>query len=141
MNRLIFVQTELGTRSMPDFQNVMLSDLDSIVNYSVDHICFYDLETLEAQQAESVLGIILNKVRPSGILTIGVTNTKKICRDYYMNSIDDLTYIKYHTNHRSVFSENKLIQLIEKDKNIKIAKLEYTPDQLEVRITAQRVGI
>lgn len=141
MNRLICVQAGLGRQSLPDFTNVSLGDLDSVVNYSVDHLCFYDIEILNAQDAEKVVHSLLNKIRPAGILTIGFTNTKKICRDYYMNSLDDATYIKYHTDHRSVFSENKIIQLLEQDKNMKIVKLEYTPDQLEIRITAQRVTI
>jgi hypothetical protein len=141
MSRFIFVKVKEGDETLPGFTTISVNDLKKVVNYSVDHICCYDIEFLNPKQAEELLVSLTDKLRPSAIITVGITNTKKISRDYYMNSIDDTTYIKYHSGHNSVFSENKLIQMIEHDKNMKTIKLEYSSDQLEIKISAQRVGI
>lgn len=141
MNRFVFVKVKEGNETLPNFTTISVNDLKTVVNYSVDHICCYDIELLDPKQAEELLGNLIDKLRPSAIMTIGITNTKKISRDYYMNSIDDATYIKYHSGHNSVFSENKLIEMIEHDRNIKTIKLEYSSDQLEIKISAQRVSI
>lgn len=123
------------------FDLVHPENVEDIVNYSVDHIYIDCLELLPLSDAKNLLVSIANKIRLEGLLTIVLSNTKQISRNYSSNMLTDEEYLKLNNNHKCVISLSSIAEIIQSLDSVKIVKLEHSTDQLEFAITTQRVSI
>lgn len=141
MKKLLYITIPGKQKAIEGFTAIDPNQLDNVVNYSVDHIYCDCLEFLSSNDSVLCLGHMIQKIRPNGLLTILISNTKHICRNYYMNTMDDLTFLKLNHNHNSIFSSQSLISAIEKSGDMKVIKLENSVNQLEIILTSQRTRI
>lgn len=141
MKKLLYVSLLGKHKSIEGFSNIEPNELNDVVNHSVYHIYCDCLEFLSSNDSSVVLDTMIKKIRPDGILTILISNTKHICRNYYMNAMDDSTFLKLNHGHNSVFSTQSITQLLQKSGEMKVIKLENSVNQLETIITSQRIKI
>lgn len=140
MKRLLYI-TVRDDNNISGFTVIHPKDIGDVVNYSIDHIYTDCLEFLPEDIANNLITTISHKIRPGGIMTIVVSNTKQICRNYCLNILNDNDYIKLNANHRCVLSLDTITDFIQKLENIKILKVEYSTNQLEMAIASQRVSV
>lgn len=142
MNRSILIYSQPNTNPPTlSTDTVHISKLQDIPNYSVHILYFNELETYPGNETSALIHALCDKLRPSGSLVLKISNTNKICRDYLLGSINNTTYIRYHTNHQSVHTINSISDIISLNNAIKIAKIDYSNNELDIFITIQRISL
>jgi hypothetical protein len=85
MKRLLYI-TVGKDNSISGFTTIHPEQINEIVNYSIDHIYTDSLEFFPADVAQDLIIAISNKIRPNGIMTLVISNTKQISRNYCLIS-------------------------------------------------------
>lgn len=75
--------------SIQGFSDVQISDIESVINYSIDVIYCSILNKLDKSKVSYYLDTIANKVRYGGQLIIVVTDIRAVCASYVNKSISD----------------------------------------------------
>lgn len=140
MNRLICLHFPNQPITINGFEPLSIDKLDSLVNYSIDHIFCPILELYKKEHVDNLLPVILNKIRPEGLLTTQTTNMHQVCRDYYLGSMKDDTLISIILNKNSILSQPYLENTIQASGDFRVVKIE-SPDKLSLYITSQRTKI
>lgn len=141
MKRLIYLSIPEKQKPIDGFYTINPNGLDDVINYSVDHMHCDCLEYLPKNIAKTCLDMMCNKIRPDGLLTLTISNIKHICRNYYMNNMDDDTLLGLIHGRNSIFSIQSISDSIQRSGDMKILKIEISVNQLEMVITSQRVKI
>ena len=119
---------------------VPFDQIDSLINYSFHHIYCSGLDFFDKTQIEKILFIILQKIRPEGLITVKITDMNKICRDYITKTMSDDELINIIKNKNAIISQNYLDTIFNNSQEFKTIKIE-NPNKLFVYITAQRIKI
>lgn len=89
MIRKINVIHHKHKESLQGFTDVQISEISSLVNYSIDMIYCSILNKVEKNKINFYLDSITEKIRYGGQLMLVVTDIRKVCERYVNKSISD----------------------------------------------------
>lgn len=142
MQRLVNVYHPERKNLLDNYENVNISDVDNIVNHSVDFIKFNDLELFEYQICKQIFSIILSKLRLGGSLVIGITDYKIISKLYADTVLSDDEFLYKINNVKSVWSKDLVLDTIKvSHKDIEINKIQNDNQNHIIYITLNRKSI
>lgn len=139
MKRLINIYTVKNKKTISGFTNVEINSLNDIINYSTDHIFCSCLNHIESEKTYSVLGLILEKIRPGGYCTLSLTDMKQICRAYYNNALSDDSLLQYIKDHKAILSYQNICDMVKNISNVSIVQTNFADNYINVVI--QRTGL
>ena len=125
MRRMINLFTSTARVHMPNMNmnNVDISNLNSVINYSVDTIFGYIFEYISSNDFNKILPLILEKLRVGGDLVIRFHNFKKICDEYAKNQVSDIELLSMLQNKVNILSIDRISSSI--DSKFVISKIDY----------------
>lgn len=135
MNRkaLIYIKELQSTDN--EFEHVHMPDIGNMIANSYDIIQLNDLNLLQMNQAESVIVTALDKLKPSGYLSISLIDIHAICKDMSAKKLDDYKISQILLSNNCCISLPYMHQLLE-NKNKKIINIENSEDY-QISITIQ----
>ena len=95
------------------FESVDINNLNSVVNYSANIVLLDNFNLLEAENYESVLGSILNKVAVGGQMVIRFIDAKLIAKKYAENLIEDKEFILYISAIKSILTVENICNYLD----------------------------
>lgn len=115
--------------NIQDFNNILISDIDNIVNFSVDVLYCAAINQIDSNRIQSFLENILKKIRLGGQLTVVVNDVRQICQTFLNRQITEEKFFQIVNENKNSISEEQIIRLIletnmfniigiEKDKSI-----------------------
>jgi hypothetical protein len=81
-------------QNIQGFMDVQISDLNTLVNYSIDIMYCSVLNKVEKNKTNQYIDLMSEKIRHGGQIVIVVTNIKKICAAYVSNILSDETFFE-----------------------------------------------
>lgn len=142
MQRLINVYHNDNKNLLDNYENVDVSDIHNIINYSVDFIRFNDIGLFEYKISEQIIAILLNKLRLNGSLMLCLSDTKNISRLYADSAMSDHDFLDKIQNIRSIWSQDLLIKFIEDShKDSYVSKIQRDHKNHLVYITITRKSL
>lgn len=93
MKRNINIISDNYRPKVNDFDPVHISNLDAVVECSVDNIFYGCLEFLEKQTGKNIFDTLISKLRPNGVLTLRFNDLKLLCRQYLENNISNIDLV------------------------------------------------
>jgi hypothetical protein len=94
---------------------IFINDIDNIVNYSCDSIEISILEYIEDKNHKMVIGVLAEKIRPSGKLIINISNAISIAKNFVSYSITSQNFLNFFKNKVSLLSIDLLYSMIDFD--------------------------
>lgn len=91
------------------FTEIPLTDIDSIVNYSVDMMYCSVLNKIEKSKISQYIDAICNKIRYGGQLVLTISDIKKLCSLYLSKSIDDNEFFESVADSHQLLTEADVI--------------------------------
>jgi hypothetical protein len=122
---------------LPEFQNISVNQLQSLVNSSIDHIYIHNLNRYSKEEIAKIIEISLTKIRPQGFLSINIANYSHICKLYSENIINDDKLVKYIKNCNAVCSIDFIKELLS-SLRMSIVQINYSEDLLEINLMIQK---
>jgi predicted SAM-dependent methyltransferase len=141
MNKPINVFYNKHKNIIEAFDNIEISDIENLVNFSVSNIYCECLNYFEKPMINSILSVLFKKLKPEGLLVISFADLKETSKRYYENSISDEELVGNLLNHKSILSIPEIKRITESDQSVKIIKIDYNHSNLKINLTFQRVSI
>jgi hypothetical protein len=138
MSRNIYLYNSEIEQNLNGFDNIVLSQLDDIVNYSVDILFYKDINALEADKKIETLNLILQKVRVGGNLVIKFIDSKILSKMYWDNQISPSVFIEKICNNKNITTPEEINEILDKDE-FTLSRVEHKEDQVLVTITRTEV--
>jgi len=110
--------------SIPGFSDVQISDLDSIINYSVDVAHCSILNKLEKNKINQYLDQIATKIRYGGQLVLVIHNIRAICSAYTDKLISDQFFFEVIKDVSESLSQEEVILHISNKHGLNLIGLE-----------------
>lgn len=141
MARLINVCVN-NQQKLDRYENVNITDIDNIVNYSVDFIRFDFLQFFDYNTGQNILHTLINKLKLSGSVTLLISNYKTISRLYADSILSDGEFLEKIQNCRSVWSADFIYSLInQKYTDTHISKIQYDNNHNIIYVTIERKAL
>lgn len=138
MKRNINIVNQLCHTSIANTDNYDVSNLSSIVNYSIDNMFCMCLDTYSKEELLALIPELLKKLRPTGSLVVRITDFKSVCKRYIDNQISNDELIKLLSTKKSSLSVDEIMTAL--DMNLfKIIKIHR--EDLLLSITIQRIAV
>lgn len=112
MKRQVNITHNAINSTMSSVDNINLSNLDNIVNCSIDTLFCNILEYIPSQDMASLIPKLLDKIRKGGSIVIRFSNFKKICIEYINQIIDDTTIFKELQAKQQILSMDSILSLL-----------------------------
>lgn len=112
MKRQVNITHNAINSTMSSVDNVNLSNLDNIVNCSIDTLFCSILEYIPSQDMAPLIPKLLDKIRKGGSIVIRFSNFKKICIEYINQIIDDTTIFKELQAKQQILSMDSILSLL-----------------------------
>ena len=142
MQRLINIYHTNRKVLLDNYENLDISDIHNILNYSADFIRFNDLELFEYNICEQILSILINKLTIGGSFMLCLYNIKNISRLYSSSVLPDQDFLHKIRDLKSIWSSDLLDSaVIKKYKEIEISKIQNDNQNHSVYITLTRKSI
>lgn len=141
MNKPINVFYSKHKNIIEAFDNIEISDIGNLVNFSVSNMYCECLNYFEKSMVSNILAILFKKLKPEGLLVISFADLKETSKRYYDNGISDEQMEKNLLNHKSILSTPEIKKITENDQSVKIIKIDYDHSNLKINLTFQRVSI
>jgi len=114
MKRNINITNQFIKDSIPNTSQVDISNIDSLVNHSVDSIICNVLEYITDSDFEELVSDLLNKIREEGKVIIKCVNFKKIFIAYINQQISGSEVFDFLKNKKNILSPDKIINTLNK---------------------------
>ena len=135
MKRNINITNQFVKDSIPNTTSIDISNIDSLVNYSVDSIICGILEYIDDAQFENFIASLLEKIRNEGNVIIKFVNFKKLFIEYVNQQTPSAQVFKYLLNKKNILSPDKVINVLNQN-NFMIVKMDQNENYFT--IIAQR---
>ena len=135
MKRNINITNQFIKDSIPNTTPVDVSNINSLVNYSVDSIICGMLEYVDDNEFETFITSLLEKIRNEGNIIIKFVNLKKLFIEYINQQIPSSEVFKYLTNKKNILCPDKLINILNQN-SFMILKMDQNENHFT--IMAQR---
>lgn len=93
--------------------SVYINNIDSIVNYSCDSIEIDCLEFLQESVHNTVVKLLLEKLRQKGRLIISISNPKIVAENFLNDSVSYQKFLEFFKNRQSLVSPEILYTMID----------------------------
>lgn len=124
-------------QKIDNFENINLSELDSVFNYSCEILICKYFSLFDESVASKALDILLEKIKPKGQIIIGISNLKEISADYIRKQISNEDFFHYIKNIHNHFGMHDIILYIEKNQSFAVT--EVNKDEYEDYLTIARL--
>lgn len=142
MSRLINVYHSGRKTLLENYNNIDISDISNIINYSSDLIRFDHLQLCEQKTAEQIISILITKLKLHGTIVITLSNIKNVSRLYADSILSDEQFLEKIKDCKSVWCVEFLKDFIEKNhKDIQITQIQYDNSKHLTYITAERKSL
>lgn len=138
MSRNINLYNSQTEQNLDGFQNMPLSKLDEIVNYSVDILYYKDVNQLESDKKNTTLEAILQKIRVGGRLVLKFVDSKIVSKMYWDNQISPQAFIDKICNNKNITTPEEINELLNKQE-FTLSRIEHKEDQILVSIIRKEV--
>lgn len=128
MKRTINIFTDTARVHIPNTDSVDISRLGDVISCSIDTIFNYVLEYILPENLNSIMDLLLDRLRPEGNLIIRFANIKKICETYTKNEISDKDFLGFMQNKKNIMSIDRVTSII-KDQFV-ITKIDYLDNHI-----------
>ena len=136
MNRIFNITVNNLNQSKTQ-QNIDVSNLSSIVNNSADNVTFYCLQYLEQDSIIETINQIFSKIKPSGVISLKILDTKKYAHDFANSNVSGKDFLEKIDQFKNMISLDDVYGMV--DANFKI--IQTKKDNNYIFISMQRVGI
>ena len=138
MNRNINIYCDTAKDIIPNIDNINISKITDIINFSVDYIYCGILEHLESDHLIRIFNELSDKIRIGGKLIIKFSDIKELSNRYISNTIDDSTFISCVKNKKQIISLNSIYPIIDTNsfRIIKVDRIDMT-----INITLERIAL
>lgn len=109
MNRKIHLVHHKQKDRLTGFTEVPLTDVDSIVNYSVDMMYCSALNKVDKSKINQYMDAICNKIRYGGQVVLVISDIKKLCNLYLSKSIDDGEFFEAVADSHQLLTEHQIV--------------------------------
>ena len=138
MNRNINIYCDTAKDIIPNIDNINISKIKDIINFSVDYIYCGILEHIESDYLIPIFNELSDKIRIGGKLIIKFSDIKELSNRYISNTIDDSTFISCVKNKKQIISLNSIYPIIDTN-SFRIIKVDRI-DML-INITLERIAL
>ena len=138
MNRNINIYCDTAKDIIPNIDNINISKIKDIINFSVDYIYCGILEHIESDHLIRIFNELSDKIRIGGKLIIKFSDIKELSNRYISNTIDDSTFISCVKNKKQIISLNSIYPIIDTN-SFRIIKVDRI-DML-INITLERIAL
>ena len=138
MNRNINIYCDTAKDIIPNIDNINISKITDIINFSVDYIYCGILEHIESDHLIRIFNELSDKIRIGGKLIIKFSDIKELSNRYISNTIDDSTFISCVKNKKQIISLNSIYPIIDTNsfRIIKVDRIDMT-----INITLERIAL
>lgn len=105
-------------RGLDGFDSVDISNMDSIINYSVNTIIVDNLSMVDTNSLDGFLSQVLLKLAVGGQLVLRFLNTKLLAKQYSDGMILDDEYLKHMRMIGSAITVEKIYSLLDGNYNV-----------------------
>lgn len=112
MNRKINITHYKQKETIQGFLDVNISEMNSVVNYSVDMLYCAVLNKVEKNKIKHYLDQMIEKIRYGGQLIIKITNVHDVCKAYVNKSISNKDFFGMIQNISEELNEEEIITYI-----------------------------
>lgn len=141
MARIINVCID-NKKFLENYDNIPISDINNIINHSVDFIKFDYLQFFEYKIAQEVFGILINKLKLNGLLIIAISDFKNVARLYTDSVISDNKFLEKIYNCKSIWSTELLSDVINRNyQDIQLTKMQYDNENSLMYLTIERKSL
>lgn len=138
MNRNINLYNSRAEQNLDGFDNIPLSKLEDIVNYSVDILFYREMNSLESDQKNQILSLMLQKIRTGGVLILKFVDSKILSKMYWDNQISPQAFMDKISNNKTITTPEEINETINKDEFI-LSRIEHKEDQILVSINRKEI--
>lgn len=138
MNRNINIYCDTAKDIIPNIDNINISKITDIINFSVDYIYCGILEHVESDHFIRIFNELSDKIRIGGKLIIKFSDIKELSNRYISNTIDDSTFMSCVKNKKQIISLNSIYSIIDAN-SFRIIKVDRI-DML-INITLERIAL
>ena len=138
MSRNINLYNSQAEQNLDGFDNIPLSKLDDIVNYSVDVLFYREMNSLEPDQKSQILNTMLQKIRAGGSLVLKFVDSKILSKMYWDNQITPKVFMDKISNNKNITTPEEINEVIDKDEFI-LSRIEHKEDQILVSINRKEI--
>ncbi len=138
MNRNINIYCDTAKDIIPNIDNINISKIKDIINFSVDYIYCGILEYIESDHLIRIFNELSDKIRIGGKLIIKFSDIKELSNRYISNTIDNDTFISCVKNKKQIISLNSIYSIIDAN-SFRIIKVDRI-DTL-INITLERIAL
>lgn len=138
MNRNINIYCDTAKDIIPNIDNINISKIKDIINFSVDYIYCGILEHIESDHLIHIFNELSDKIRIGGKLIIKFSDIKELSNRYISNTIDDSTFMSCVKNKKQIISLNSIYSIIDAN-SFRIIKVDRI-DML-INITLERIAL
>jgi hypothetical protein len=135
MKRNINIVNQFVKDSIPNTNQVDVSNIGNLVNYSVDSIICNILEYIDDTEFEAMVSDLLGKIREGGNVIIKFVNFKKIFITYINQQSSGSEVFDFLKNKKNILSPDKIINVLNRH-HFMILKIDQQDN--EFIIMAQR---
>jgi len=138
MNRNINIYCDTAKDIIPNIDNINISKITDIINFSVDYIYCGILEHIESDHLIRIFNELSDKIRIGGKLIIKFSDIKELSNRYISNTIDDSTFISCVKNKKQIISLNSIYPIIDTN-SFRIIKVDRI--DMIINITLERIAL
>ena len=138
MNRNINIYCDTAKDIIPNIDNINISKITDIINFSVDYIYCGILEHIESDHLIRIFNELSDKIRIGGKLIIKFSDIKELSNRYISNTIDNDAFISCVKNKKQIISLNSIYPIIDTN-SFRIIKVDRI-DTL-INITLERIAL
>jgi hypothetical protein len=132
------INQKIETTQFLDYETIDIGALGSIINYSVDNLSCGCLEYEDLDTIKSIFESACLKLKPKGIMTIYLTDTKKLMSAYVSGAISSKTMLETLNHKKSLLSVDDICSLIDVS-NFKLLQIDPTNNLLIISL--QRISL
>ncbi len=110
--------------SIQGFTDIQISELSSLVNYSIDVMYCSVLNKVEKDKTNYYLDILADKVRHMGQLILVISNIRNLCAAYVNKSIEDKVFFETMKDVSEALTEEQIINYMLGKHNFDIIGME-----------------
>lgn len=138
MKRNINIISDSYRHIADGYDTVNLSQIEDIVDCSVDTILYYNISYLNKPEAKQALGVLSRKLRLGGSVVIKFTNLDLLCKNYLNRKISTTEFLENVQEVSNGLSIDEIYTYIDGD-SLRITKVGKEKNNISVAITRVKI--
>lgn len=136
---IAIVTTRSSNKNFPDFSSVAYTNIDSVVNNSVDVLYCDILNEISGAEAGILLEELFKKMRLGGQIVFIITNMQYVATEYGSGSLTDAEFLNYIGGVKNIVSIQFLDKILQDHEDLSLLSREDKEDK--IAIVMQKVKI